>query len=205
MEAGQRWKARSDSPRHNHGAVASNWGGCSAGAMTQPAKKECLFLTNEATMLLITKDRKNERSQTKPILCVEKPFALGTVYHRHFRSGRGALGVPAGGPTTRSRPCSGKRPNPAGQGQRYIRIPHGGAAESFEARDVTRTRRRPPYLPCLTLKFGNKHGGPVWPSTSKRFTDFNESSVDATRILGVSCPTVPVALGWSFKLTVRQI
>jgi hypothetical protein len=31
------------------------------------AKKECLFLTNEAIMLLKTKDRQNERSQTKPI------------------------------------------------------------------------------------------------------------------------------------------
>jgi hypothetical protein len=30
-------------------------------------KKECLFLTNEAIMLLKTKDRQNERSQTKPI------------------------------------------------------------------------------------------------------------------------------------------
>ena len=30
-------------------------------------KKECLFLTNKATMLLQTKDRKNKQSQTKPI------------------------------------------------------------------------------------------------------------------------------------------
>jgi len=35
-------------------------------------KKECLFLTNEATMLLKTKDRENERSQTKPILPVRR-------------------------------------------------------------------------------------------------------------------------------------
>ena len=31
-------------------------------------KKECLNSTNEAIMLLKTKDRKNERSQTKPII-----------------------------------------------------------------------------------------------------------------------------------------
>jgi hypothetical protein len=31
-------------------------------------KKECLILTNKATMLLKTKDRENEQSQTKPIL-----------------------------------------------------------------------------------------------------------------------------------------
>ena len=41
-------------------------------------KKECLILTNKATMLLKTKDRKNEQSQTKPnsvggkIGCAEK-------------------------------------------------------------------------------------------------------------------------------------
>jgi hypothetical protein len=32
-----------------------------------PQKKECLISTNEAIMLLKTKDRQNERSQTKPI------------------------------------------------------------------------------------------------------------------------------------------
>ena len=32
-----------------------------------PAKKECLFLTNKATMLLKIKDRVYERSQTNPI------------------------------------------------------------------------------------------------------------------------------------------
>ena len=31
------------------------------------AKKECLFLTNKATILLKIKDRENEQSQTKPI------------------------------------------------------------------------------------------------------------------------------------------
>jgi hypothetical protein len=30
-------------------------------------KKECLFLTNKAVMLLKTKDRENEQSRTKPI------------------------------------------------------------------------------------------------------------------------------------------
>ena len=29
-------------------------------------KKECLFLTNKANMLLKTKDRQNEQSQTQP-------------------------------------------------------------------------------------------------------------------------------------------
>jgi len=32
-----------------------------------PQKKECLFLTNKATILLKTKDRVYEQSQTKPI------------------------------------------------------------------------------------------------------------------------------------------
>ena len=114
-------------------------------------------------MLLKRKDRVYEQSRTKPILCVAKPFAMGAPYHRHFSSGWGALGAPANGPATRGRPYSGKRPNPAGPDRRHIRIPRGGAAESFEARDVTRTRRRPPHLPCLTLKFGSKHGGLVWP------------------------------------------
>jgi hypothetical protein len=39
-------------------------------------KKECLILTNKANMLLKTKDRENERSQTKPILSVGKPPAV---------------------------------------------------------------------------------------------------------------------------------
>ena len=81
-------------------------------------KKECLNLTNEAVMLLKPKDRVYERSQTNPILCVGRPFALGAVYNRHFRSGGGALGARAGGPL---------------------------------------------YLPCLTLKSGDKHGGPGCP------------------------------------------
>ena len=166
-------------------------------------KKECLILTNEATMLLKTKDRVYERSQTNPILCVGNPFALGAAYHRHFRSGWRALGVPAGGPTTRSRPCSGRRPYPAGRGRRYIRIPHGGAAESFEASDVTRARRRPLYLPDFEVR--KQAWRPSVASTSKRPTDLDETLVDGTRILGVSCPTVPIALDWSFQSTVRQI
>ena len=43
-------------------AVFGSHGGAAA------EKKECLFLTNEAIMLLKTKDRQNERSRTKPIL-----------------------------------------------------------------------------------------------------------------------------------------
>ena len=38
-----------------------------------PRKKECLFLTNKATMLLKTRDRVYEQSQTKPILLGENP------------------------------------------------------------------------------------------------------------------------------------
>ena len=38
-----------------------------AGTLRGPQKKECLFLTNIANMLLKTKDWENERSQTKPI------------------------------------------------------------------------------------------------------------------------------------------
>jgi len=45
------------------GAGRSWYGGRASGA----AKKECLFLTNKANMLLKTKDWKNEQSQTKPI------------------------------------------------------------------------------------------------------------------------------------------
>jgi hypothetical protein len=41
--------------------------GRDARATARAAKKECLFLTNEAIMLLKTKGRQNERSQTKPI------------------------------------------------------------------------------------------------------------------------------------------
>ena len=46
-------------------------------------KKECLFFTNEATMLLKTKDRQNEQSQTKPILehCRRRRFCC----HRRWR------------------------------------------------------------------------------------------------------------------------
>jgi len=46
------------------------------------AKKECLNLTNEPTMLLKTKDRENERSQTKPILSVENPCQDPVGDHR---------------------------------------------------------------------------------------------------------------------------
>jgi hypothetical protein len=51
-------------------------------------KKDCLFLTNEAVMLLKTKDRQNERSRTNPILLrgkasqartVESPLRIGLV------------------------------------------------------------------------------------------------------------------------------
>ena len=68
MADGQRLKARSESSRHNHGAVASNWSGFAVGYGDEiRRKKDCLFLTNEATMLLKTQGRENEQSQTKPI------------------------------------------------------------------------------------------------------------------------------------------
>ena len=45
-------------------------------------KKECLNLTNEAIMLLKTKDRENERSQTNPILCgAKRPLLLHGFGH----------------------------------------------------------------------------------------------------------------------------
>ena len=77
MEDGQRLKARSESAKQNHGAVVTNCGGCSAVAMTKYGKKECLFLTNEATILLKTKDRVYERSQTKPILDMRILMRIG--------------------------------------------------------------------------------------------------------------------------------
>ena len=40
-------------------------------------KKECLILTNKAVMLFKTKDRENERSQTKPILAGGKLWRDG--------------------------------------------------------------------------------------------------------------------------------
>lgn len=43
MEGGQRLKARSEDSRHNHGAAAGNWGGCSARAMTKRKKKSVFF------------------------------------------------------------------------------------------------------------------------------------------------------------------
>jgi len=42
-------------------------------------KKECLFLTNEAVMLLKRKDRENERSRTKPIFADGKPLPAGSL------------------------------------------------------------------------------------------------------------------------------
>ena len=42
-------------------------GAVTTGAMAGTRKKECLFLTNKAVMLLKRKDRENERSRTKPI------------------------------------------------------------------------------------------------------------------------------------------
>jgi hypothetical protein len=39
-------------------------------------KKECLILTNKAIMLLKTKDRENEQSQTKPIFSMGKPSGV---------------------------------------------------------------------------------------------------------------------------------
>ena len=59
MEDGQKFRARSESRRHSHGVVGANGtvvykahGGAEA------EKKECLFLTNEATKLLKTKRRR---------------------------------------------------------------------------------------------------------------------------------------------------
>ena len=78
MEDGQKMKARSERPRQNYAVVAANFSGCSASHGGEAAeKKECLFLTNKANMLLKTKDRQNEQSQTKPILedCGEADFA----------------------------------------------------------------------------------------------------------------------------------
>ena len=49
-------------------------------------KKECLNLTNEATMLLKTNDRVYERSQTKPILSVGKPSAVTGNHGERFHS-----------------------------------------------------------------------------------------------------------------------
>jgi hypothetical protein len=71
-------KPKVDARRTGHGRDA----GAAAGAICRSsrkaralrireqagtAKKECLISTNEAIMLLKTKDRQNERSQTKPI------------------------------------------------------------------------------------------------------------------------------------------
>ena len=52
----------------HHSPIIPRSGSAKAsGTGEDPRKKECLFLTNEAIMLLKTKDRQNERSQTKPI------------------------------------------------------------------------------------------------------------------------------------------
>ena len=44
------------------------WGALRLREGAGAAKKECSFLTKKATMLLKTKGRENEQSQTKPIL-----------------------------------------------------------------------------------------------------------------------------------------
>ena len=49
-------------------------------------KKECLNLTNKAIMLLKTKGRQNEQSQTKPILPVGKQSAVTGNHIERFHS-----------------------------------------------------------------------------------------------------------------------
>ena len=63
----RRQKSRVEVRRSNHGRDAR----ATAGTLWGPRKKECLFLTNEANMLLKTKDRKNEQSRTKPIISIK--------------------------------------------------------------------------------------------------------------------------------------
>ena len=48
-------------------------------------KKDCLFLTNKAVMLLKKQDRENERSRTKPILSSPKYAAKGCRGEMYLR------------------------------------------------------------------------------------------------------------------------
>ena len=77
-------------------------------------KKECLFLTNKAIMLLKTKGRENEQSQTKPIQVVTYTAASGAV-----RPPRDACRT-SGYPRDISWPRSKSRPPCSRGGARWI-------------------------------------------------------------------------------------
>ena len=76
MGDGQELEVQNESRGHDHGVVGA------IGTLVYTAhggeaaeKKGCLFLTNKATMLLKTKDRENEQSQTKPNSFPREGFA----------------------------------------------------------------------------------------------------------------------------------
>ena len=91
-------RARPGSVRYRRtGCGSSCYGGHGSRLSQDDARKKRKKMTNEANMFLKTKGRVYKRSQTNPILCVGNFFALEAVQYSHFRSGRGALGTPAGG------------------------------------------------------------------------------------------------------------
>jgi hypothetical protein len=68
-------RARPGSCRERAGYIPATAWQLHRGTEAMDEKKECLILTNKATMLLKTKDRVYEQSQTKPISRVGKLVA----------------------------------------------------------------------------------------------------------------------------------